>query len=105
MEEWELTKARFPIGKRIAGKVVRRELFGVFVELEDGVIAFIDVINLSDGKMNWPDDYPAVGETVEGTVLSHGERAQQIRLTLRSYDNWADYIRTAQSKTCKRRNP
>ncbi|MBF0297927.1 MAG: S1 RNA-binding domain-containing protein [Oligoflexia bacterium] len=40
-DPWVLVPHKFPVGTIVTGKVVRRELYGIFVELEEGIIGLL----------------------------------------------------------------
>ena len=41
-DAWPAIKARFPIGAKVAGAVVARRPFGVFLDLADGALGLIE---------------------------------------------------------------
>lgn len=81
---WPATKAALPIGNAVTGKVIGRQPFGVFVQIE-GVP---DGLGLAEIGGSPPGTVPPpVGFMVSGSVIDHAERNCQVRLRL---DDWGD---------------
>ncbi|HSI03051.1 MAG TPA: S1 RNA-binding domain-containing protein, partial [Myxococcota bacterium] len=62
--------ARKPVGQTFAGKVVKLETFGAFIELEPGVQGLAHVSELSHKRVRMPSDVVGVGDEVQVRVLS-----------------------------------
>ncbi|MFF3742651.1 hypothetical protein [Streptomyces kronopolitis] len=82
-QEWEEAKRELPFGVRTQGSVVRHSGFGFFVQLSKfpDVAAVVDAISyLPCGQMAPRAEWPAIGETIEGTVVDHVEHNHEIKL-------------------------
>ncbi len=78
-------KRRFPVGTRVRGIVTQHCPFGVFVNLGDPVATGLIQVTefLDEGRMT-PDQYPAVGATIDAVVLGHTEdQRKQVWLSVR----------------------
>ena len=73
----------FSIGKRLKGKVVLRRPFGVFVEVQDGVIGLVKLPNAGRGK-NTPDSLPLVGTVIDCEVIQVEMVKEGLKLNLRN---------------------
>ena len=84
---WDKIEERFPIGKRVRGKITSLVPYGAFVELEEGVEGLIHVSELSWTKrIVRPADVLSVGQEVEAAVLGVNKDEQKISLGLRQLD-------------------
>ena len=82
---WELTKARFPIGSTVEGEVIHVEPYGVFVTIpECPVQAVLLVTELEDGERSFDlSEYPAIGSRVQAVVVDLVEHNHQLRRSTR----------------------
>ena len=60
---------KFGVGKIVIGKVTKITNFGVFVELEPELEGLLHISELSDEKVNAPEDVVKVGEELEVRIL------------------------------------
>ena len=72
------------MGDVVEGKVVRLTSFGAFVNLEEGVDGLIHISQLSDRRVEKPDDVVQVGETVRAKVLKVEPEERRIGLSIRA---------------------
>ena len=85
---WDKIEERFPIGKRVKGKITNLVPYGAFVELEEGVEGLIHVSELSWTKrIVRPADVLNVGQEVEAAVLGVNKDEQKISLGLRQLES------------------
>ncbi len=85
---WDKIEERFPIGKRVSGKITNLVPYGAFVELEEGVEGLIHVSELSWTKrIVRPADVLSVGQVVEASVLGVNKDEQKISLGLRQLES------------------
>jgi small subunit ribosomal protein S1 len=84
---WDKIEEKYPIGSKIAGKVVNLMPYGAFVELEPGVEGLVHVSELSWTKrINKPSELLTAGEDIEAVVLSINQDEQKISLGVRQLD-------------------
>jgi small subunit ribosomal protein S1 len=81
-DPWSDIEARFPIGARVPGKVVRLQPFGAFVELAPGVDGLIHISNLSDRRIHHPKEVVSEGQDVEVVIEKVELDAKKIGLAL-----------------------
>ncbi len=86
-DPWIDASMRYPIGKRIGGKVVSLAEYGAFVELEPGIEGLIHVSEISWTKrIKHPSKVVSVGDTVEAVVLDVSERDRKISLGMKQIE-------------------
>ena len=74
---------RYQPGQIIKGKITKITNFGVFVGLEDGLEGLLHISELSDEKIENPEDLVKVGEEVEVKVLRVDTEERKIGLSKR----------------------
>ena len=74
---------RYQPGQLIKGKITKITNFGVFVGLEDGLEGLLHISELSDEKVENPEDLVKVGEEVEVKVLRVDTDERKIGLSKR----------------------
>ncbi|MEE8474948.1 MAG: 30S ribosomal protein S1 [Myxococcota bacterium] len=86
-DPWIDASMRYPIGKRIQGKVVSMAEYGAFVELEPGVEGLIHVSEMSWTKrVKHPSKVVSVSDEVESIVLDVDERERKISLGMKQIE-------------------
>jgi small subunit ribosomal protein S1 len=83
-DPWVDAALRYPIGKRLAGKVVSLTDYGAFVELEAGIEGLVHVSEMSWTKrIKHPSKVVSAGDQVEAVVLDVDERNRKISLGMK----------------------
>ena len=77
---------RYAPGQKISGKVTKITNFGVFVGLEDGLEGLLHISELSDEKVENPEDLVNVGDELEVKVLRVDTDERKIGLSRRRVD-------------------
>ena len=77
---------RYAPGQKISGKVTKITNFGVFVGLEDGLEGLLHISELSDDKVENPEDLVNVGDELEVKVLRVDTDERKIGLSRRRVD-------------------
>jgi small subunit ribosomal protein S1 len=72
---------RYKPGMVVKGKVTKITNFGVFVELEPGLEGLLHISELSDDKVENPEDVVKVGDEVEVKVLRVDAKDRKIGLS------------------------
>ncbi len=84
-DPWTLVPEKYPIGKRVTGKVVSLTDYGAFVELEEGVEGLIHVSEMSwTRKVKNPRSVLEVGQEVEVVVSDVDPDRRRLSLSLRA---------------------
>jgi small subunit ribosomal protein S1 len=84
---WEDIEERYPIGKKIKGKVVSITDYGAFVELEKGVEGLIHISEMSwTQHIKHPSKLMAIGDMVEAKVLSVDKENEKISLGIKQLE-------------------
>ena len=88
---WEGVEERYPMGRRIKGRVVSLTDYGAFVELEKGVEGLIHISEMSwTQHVKHPSKILSVGDIVEAIVLSTDKQNEKISLGIKQLtpDPW-----------------
>ena len=86
-DPWTAVDDRYPVGKRVGGKVVSLTDYGAFVELEPGVEGLIHVSEMSWSKrVKHPSKVVNAGDMVEAMVLGVDPQARRISLGLKQVE-------------------
>ena len=78
---------RFLPGQKVRGKVTKLTNFGVFVELEPGLEGLLHISELTDDKIESPEDVVKVGDDVDVKVLRVDQEDRKIGLSMRNVDD------------------
>ncbi len=86
-DPWRDAAMRYPIGRRITGKVVSLTDYGAFVELEAGIEGLVHVSEMSWTKrVKHPSKLVTVGDQVEAVVLDVDEHNRKISLGMKQIE-------------------
>ncbi len=87
-DPWVDAALRYPLGKRLSGKVVSLTDYGAFIELEAGIEGLVHVSEMSWTKrVKHPSKVVAVGDDVEAVVLDVDERNRKISLGMKQIED------------------
>lgn len=106
-DPWSQVSGKYPIGGQFDVKVVKIADFGVFVELEPEIEGLIHISELSTTRVEKPEEFCKVGDTLRAEVVSIDQDARKIGLSSKlvklreSKADVEDYVKkaTATSKT------
>ena len=86
-DPWIDVSMRYPLGKRVTGKVVALTDYGAFAELEAGVEGLVHVSEMSWTKrIKHPSKMVAMGDEVESVVLDVDEGNRKISLGMKQIE-------------------
>ncbi|HOC38966.1 MAG TPA: 30S ribosomal protein S1, partial [Thermodesulfobacteriota bacterium] len=86
-DPWTNAEEKYPVGKRLKGKVVSLTNYGIFVELEKGIEGLIHISEISwIKKIRHPSQVVSMGEEVEGVVLSVDSAKRRISLGIKQLE-------------------
>lgn len=86
-DPWKKIDQRMPVGSVVEGEVVRVTDFGAFVELETGIEGLIHISELSDERVEKPEDVVKVGEKVNALIMSIDKDDKKIALSKKNANN------------------
>jgi len=78
---------RFQPGQKVRGKVTKLTNFGVFVELEPGLEGLLHISELSDAKIESPEEVVKVGDDVDVKVLRVDTKDRKVGLSMKNVDD------------------
>ena len=79
----EEVPAKYHVGDLVRGKITKLTSFGVFVELEPELEGLLHISELSDRKVETPEEVVQVGQDCEVRVIRVDTRDRKIGLSLR----------------------
>ncbi|MEM7402541.1 MAG: 30S ribosomal protein S1 [Myxococcota bacterium] len=83
-DPWDNAFERFPVGKRVCGKVVSLIEYGAFIELSPGIEGLIHVSEMSWSKrVKHPSQLVQIGDEVEAVVLDVDRGHRRISLGMK----------------------
>jgi small subunit ribosomal protein S1 len=84
---WENIEQKFPIGKKITGKVVSITDYGAFIELEKGIEGLIHISEMSwTQHIKHPSKIMNAGDAVDAVVLSVDKENEKISLGIKQME-------------------
>ena len=86
-DPWEDIEKKYPIGKRVKGKVVKIVEYGAFVELEEGVDALLHISDLTwGGRPKTVQEYVDVGERMYVEIIELNKKERKIKVGLKQLE-------------------
>jgi small subunit ribosomal protein S1 len=83
-DPWESMKERYPVGKKLTGKIVGLTDYGAFVEIEPGVEGLVHVSEMSWSKRKvHPSKLVKQGDEVEVAILGVDPKERRISLGIK----------------------
>ncbi len=83
-DPWATMQQRYPVGSRTHGKVTTVTDFGVFVELEEGIEGLIHVSQLSNERIDKPQQLFQPGQEVEAEITQVDTKERKIGLSIKA---------------------
>lgn len=102
-DPWAHIDDKYKIGTQHDVKVVKMADFGVFVELEADIEGLIHVSELTTDRINKPEEFVKVGDTLKAEIISIDKDARKIGLSSKlvklreSKADVEDYVKKATS--------
>ena len=88
---WKDVAEKYPVGTRVAGKVVSITNYGAFIELEPGIEGLVHISEMSwTRNVRHPSKLVSIGETIEAVVLKVDPNEEKISLGMKQteQDPW-----------------
>ena len=86
-DPWQRVVDNTPIGAHLEVEIAKLVSFGAFARLENGVEGLIHVSELSDERVQKPEEVLAVGDKVMAKVISIDPVERKIGLSMREYQH------------------
>lgn len=86
-DPWKKIEERLPVGNVVEGEVVRVTDFGAFVELETGIEGLIHISELSEERVEKPEDVVKPGDKVKALIMSIDKTEKKIALSKKNAEN------------------
>jgi len=83
-DPWSVVDEKYPVGKRLKGKVVSITDYGAFIELEEGLEGLVHISEIDWGsRPKHPSKYLSIGESVEAVVLKVDKDERRLSLSVK----------------------
>ena len=89
-DPWEAISQKYPLGSHVEVEIAKLVSFGAFARLESGIEGLIHVSELSESRVQKPEDVLAVGDKVNAKVISIDPVERKIGLSIREYQRDQD---------------
>ncbi len=83
-DPWFTVDEKYPVGKKVRGKVISVTDYGAFIELEEGLEGLVHI-----SEIDWlprpkhPSKYLSIGETVDAIVLKVDKEERRLSLSIK----------------------
>ena len=84
-DPWEAVVESTPIGSHVEVEIAKLVSFGAFARLENGIEGLIHVSEVSEDRVQKPEDVLAVGDKVVAKVIGIDPIERKIALSIREY--------------------
>lgn len=93
---WDRLTEKYPIGKVIQGVVTNITKTGAFVNIEEGIDAYVSKFDISWLEEIDPEEYFKIGDLVNGKVLEVDIRKRNVRLGIKQLEEspWEDFSKS-----------
>jgi ribosomal protein S1 len=81
---WDKAAEQIKIGDVVTGKVARMTTFGAFVEVLPGVDALLHVSQISNKRVEKPEDVLTLGQEITAKVVDFKLEEKKISLSMRA---------------------
>ncbi len=85
-DPWQAVIDRLPIGSHVEVEIAKLVSFGAFAKLENGIEGLIHVSEISDDRVQKPEDVLNIGDKVKAKVINVGMDDRKIGLSIREYE-------------------
>ncbi|MDD2534556.1 MAG: bifunctional 4-hydroxy-3-methylbut-2-enyl diphosphate reductase/30S ribosomal protein S1 [Eubacteriales bacterium] len=79
-------ESQFPVGTIVHGRVVRMFQFGAFIELAPGVDALCHISQISDVRLNKPEEVLVEGMEIDARVLEVSNEKRRISISIKEVE-------------------
>jgi small subunit ribosomal protein S1 len=84
---WEKIDERYPVGTKVAGKVVSLTDYGAFIEIEKGIEGLIHISEMSwTQHIKHPSQTVSMGQVIEAVILSLDVAGKKISLGMKQLE-------------------
>ncbi|MBF0359500.1 MAG: S1 RNA-binding domain-containing protein [Oligoflexia bacterium] len=99
-DPWALVLENFPSGSVVSGRVIRREVYGIFVELEEGIIGLLPKSKVAENP-EFPYDKLKVGDVTTIQIDEIDMEGRRISLNVPpdpNKDEWKKHLEQKQQQ-------
>ena len=84
---WVQAEEKYAVGDIVTGKVARMAPFGAFVEIAPGIDALLHVSQISNERVEKPEDVLKVGQEIEAKIVEFKPENKKISISIRALLN------------------
>jgi small subunit ribosomal protein S1 len=99
-DPWKKIEERIPVGTVLEAEVARVTDFGAFVEIETGIEGLVHISELSEERVERPEEVVKKGDKVKAMIISIDKDAKKIALSMKAAVN-AENQGSYQTETVK----
>ena len=85
-DPWQLAVSNFTVGDVVTVKVTRFASFGAFAALADGLEGLIHISQISEKRINKPEEALEIGQEVQAKIVTIDKDAKKIGLSLKELE-------------------
>ncbi len=82
-DPWHEFQELYSVGAKVKGEISEIKDFGAFIKITDDIEGLIHVSEISQDKVETPQDALDVGEKVEAKIIGINDEKRQVRLSIR----------------------
>lgn len=86
-DPWKKIEERIPVGTVLEAEVARVTDFGAFVEIETGIEGLVHISELSEERVERPEEVVKKGDKVKAMIISIDKDAKKIALSMKAAVN------------------
>ena len=83
-DPWQIITEKYPIGSTVKGIVNRFSQFGAFIQLEGDLNGLIHLSEISNQKVEDPQEFLSIGEEIEAQVINIDREEHRIGLSVKA---------------------
>ncbi len=83
-DPWKKAVLKYQVGQIVKGKVTKTDNFGAFVELDQDIHGLVHISELSDKKIDKPDEVVKVGESYDFKIVSIEPEDHRLGLSMKA---------------------
>ena len=83
-DPWDEVPEKYKIGSVVRGQIVNLTSFGAFTKLEEGIDGLIHISEISDRRIERPEEVVSVGDELDVKVINLDPKGRRIGLSLKA---------------------
>ena len=84
---WVQAEEKYAVGDVVTGRIARMAPFGAFVEIAPGIDALLHVSQISNERVEKPEDVLKLGQEIEAKIVEFKPENKKISISIRALLN------------------